>query len=100
MTFISKLNPRTSIKIPIHLGTNKSIKPYILENKLIKRINSVLNLSSSNNFMMSQSELKQAVKNRILDLTYEQLAELNTVSDQEAFDAVLNKIPSKYLNLY
>jgi len=75
-----------------------SIKPYILENKLIKRMDRILNLNSSNNFMVSQRELKQAIKNRILDLTYEQLAELNTLEDSVVYEFVVNKAPSKYLN--
>ncbi len=81
-------------------GLGKSIKPYILESTLLRRINTILDLSSSNNFMLSQGELKQAVKNRVLDLTYSELAELNTLEDHEAYEIVVNKIPSKYLNLY
>ena len=85
-------------KIVTFSKASTSIKPYILESKLIKRMNNILNLSSSNNFMVSQIELKQAIKNRILDLTYEQLAELNTLPDHIAYDIVVNKAPSKYLN--
>ena len=48
--------------------------------------------------MVSQKELKQAIKNRILDLTYEQLAELNTLEDSVVYEFVVNKAPSKYLN--
>lgn len=87
-------------KIILFSIKNTSIKPYILENKLIKRMENILNMSSSNNLMVSQENLKRAVKSRILDYNYEQLAELNTLPDNEAFEIVVNKIPNKYLNIY
>jgi hypothetical protein len=96
--FVGKLN--RGIKASLYQSSSTSIKPYILESKLLKRINKVIDTGSSNNLMLSQNELKQAVRNRVLDLTYEQLAELNTLDDSEAYEAVLNKIPNKYLNLY
>lgn len=82
-------------------GVSQGIKPYILETKLLKRVNRIIDSGMTiNNSILSKSELKQAVKNRVLDLTYEQLDELNTLSDAEAYEFVVNKMPKNYLNLY
>jgi len=95
---INSLN--REVQANMYKGTLNSIKPYILETKLLKRVNKIIEAGSTNNLMLSQTELKQAIKNRILDLTYEQLAELNALQDTEMYELLVTKMPKTYLNLY
>lgn len=96
--FIQSIN--REVKSNMYKGTINSIKPYVLETRLLKRINKIIEAGSTNNLMLSQKELKQAIKNRIIDLTYEQLAELNALQDTEMYELLVTRIPKTYLNLY
>lgn len=77
------------------------IKPYIMESTLIRRINTLIDEDGSDTYfnLLSASEMKQAVRNRILDMTEGDLQKFTDLKDKELYNSLIKNLPEKYFDI-
>ncbi len=75
-----------------------STNPYILENKIIKKLNSFIdsNYKEKSFDSLSKEEIKNALRNKVMDFTHNELEKYHDLPENKLYTTLINNLSKKY----